>query len=209
MGNKSPWFRIRSGSFLSQWYPSKKSADYVVSDYKIRSLILKNKYWEVSEIFISRVESKINIDIRSAKPGSIIGKQGSSLSVLKDKISNIFDKKFDISIQVTPVKDSEKDAQIIASRIASEMEKRRSYKAAAKRAVQDALRSSKGIKIKCSGRLGGAEIARDFKLSSGSVPANTIRADIRYGFAEANTNSGKCGVKVWVNLGLEEKKNVS
>jgi len=185
----------------SNWYADKDYTDFLHEDYKIRKYI-KDRFFMagVPRIEIQRTGNRVRITIHTAKPGIIIGRGGTEVEQLKADLSKMTQKNININIQ--EVKKPELDAQIVAENVAQQIEKRISFRRAMKQAVGRTMRAgAEGIKVAISGRLGGAEIARTEWYTEGKVPLHTLRADIDYGFAEANTTYGKIGVKVWVNRG--------
>jgi len=172
-----------------------------VEDFKIRKFI-KNKLYSagISRIEIERAANKVKINVHAAKPGLIIGKGGAGIEELRKQLEKMTQK--NILINITEIKVPELDAQIVAENIASQLEKRISFRRAMKQAMARAMRlGAKGIKTAVSGRIAGAEIARTEHYHEGTIPLQTLRADIDYGFAEANTTYGKLGVKVWIYKG--------
>ncbi|QEK38285.1 30S ribosomal protein S3 [Candidatus Cytomitobacter indipagum] len=209
MGNKVPLFNLWGKNYLSNWFcPYSKYSGNVIEDYKIRSLLnsMDKAYrWDMSSVHITRISNNIHIEIRAARPGIIIGKSGKDLEMLKSRISSVLPIRTELKIQVNPVKKPEIDAKCLAKKIAFDISKGKQYKFLIKKYIAEAMRFGiKGIKIICSGRLGGVEIARKFALAQGSVPRHTIRADIDYSLAVAETNSGLCGIKVWVHKGARK-----
>ena len=206
MGQKVSPHGLRVGvikDWDSKWYADKNSfADYLVEDNKVREYVKKKLYVAgVSKVLIERAaENKIRVIVLTAKPGMVIGRSGDGIDVLKADIKKMTGKEVEISIE--EVRRAELDAQLTAESIAQALERRVSFRRAMKQAIGRTMKAgSKGIKVLCSGRLGGAEIARSEKYSEGNVPLHTLRADIDYGFAEADTTYGKIGVKVWINHG--------
>ena len=185
------------------WYANKKNfSKYLIEDSKIRVFVKKECFQSgVSRILIERKgDDKLVVSIRAAKPGIIIGRQGAGIEALKTKLKENFKKEF--LINVNEVKSPDMDAQLVAENIAQQLEKRISFRRAMKQTMQRAMKAgSKGIKTQVSGRLGGAEIARVEHYHEGTIPLQTLRADIDYGFAEANTTYGKIGCKVWIYKG--------
>lgn len=193
----------------SNWYADKNYTELLHEDIKIRDYI-KNKLFQagVSGIEIERAANRVKIAIRTAKPGIVIGRGGSEVEGLRKEIEKMTGKK--VSVNIIEIKRPELDAQLVAESIAAQLEKRVAYRRAMKQSVSRTMRmGGLGVKISCSGRLAGAEIARTEWYSEGKVPLHTLRADIDYGFAEANTTYGKIGVKVWIYKGevLPELKN--
>lgn len=187
----------------SKWFADKKNfAAYLVQDNEIRDFIKKKLYASgVSKILIERQgDSKIRITVLTARPGMVIGRGGDGVDRLKEALAKRTGKDIDLSIE--EVRRSELDAQLTAESIAQALERRISFRRAMKQALQRTMKGgAKGAKVLCAGRLGGAEIARSEKYAEGNVPLHTLRADIDYGFAEADTTYGKIGVKVWINHG--------
>ena len=205
MGQKMDPHGLRVGvikDWDSKWYASKKDfADNLVEDVAIRKYIKKNLFAAgVSRIEIERTAKSIKANVYTAKPGIVLGKNGESVNKLRADIAKLFKK--DININVIEVKNVDTDAQLVAENIAGQLERRISYRKALKQSMAKATKAgAKGIKTAVSGRLGGAEIARSEFYKEGTVPLQTLRADIDYGFAEANTTYGKIGVKVWIYKG--------
>jgi len=187
----------------SKWYAGKKNfSDYLVEDKKIRDFVKKKLYLAgISRILIDRAaNNQVKLTILAGKPGMIIGKSGAGIEELKKELEKLTGKQ--VSINIVEVRRTELDAQLTAENIASALERRVSFRRAMKQAIGRTMKAgSKGVKVVLSGRLGGAEIARSEKYSVGNVPLHTLRANIDYGFAEADTTYGKIGVKVWINQG--------
>ncbi len=192
----------------TNWYTNKKDfSKYLIEDAKIREFVKAECFNAgVSRIHIERKgDEKLVVSIRAGKPGIVIGRQGAGIESLKAKLKAKF--KTDFFINVNEVKAPDMDAQLVAENIAQQLEKRISFRRAMKQSMQRAQKAgAKGIKTQVSGRLGGAEIARTEHYHEGTIPLQTLRADIEYGFAEANTTYGKIGVKVWVYKGEIFKK---
>jgi small subunit ribosomal protein S3 len=187
----------------AKWYADKKNfADNLVEDQTIRKFVKKELYTAgISKIEIERAAKRLKLNIYTAKPGVVIGKGGSGIEALKKKVVALVAQK-NVLINIVEVKSADTDAQLMAENIALQLEKRISFRRAMKQSIQRAMRLGvKGVKTACSGRLGGAEIARTEQYHEGTIPLQTLRADIHYGFAEANTTYGKIGVKVWVYNG--------
>ena len=205
MGQKAHPYGLRVGyiyDWKSRWFAKKAGfPDLLHEDLKIKKYIKKALATAaVSKIEIERASDRIRILIYSARPGIIIGRRGSEIEKLKEGIQSMAGK--EIIIDIKEIKNANIDAQLVSENIAFQIEKRISHKRAMKKAVQAALDGGAlGVKIICAGRLGGAEIARDESYRSGSVPAQTLRADIDYGFAEAHTTYGLIGIKVWIYKG--------
>lgn len=186
----------------SKWYAGKKDfASLLHEDVKIRKFIKEKLYVAgISRIQIERAANRVKVTIHAAKPGIVIGRGGVEVENLRKKLEKMTDKQ--IHVNIAEVKVPELDAQLVAENVAAQLEKRMAFRRAMKQVVTRSLRmGSKGIKVACAGRLGGAEIARTEWYSEGKVPLHTLRADIDYGFTEANTTYGKIGVKVWLYKG--------
>ncbi len=214
MGQKVSPHGLRVGiikDWSSTWYANKQDfSNYLVEDYKIRKY-LKDllKPAGINKLDISRKGEKVLVDIYTAKPGMIIGKGGAAIEELKAKLSKLVSK--EVSLNIVEIKDIDMAAQLVAENIALQLEKRVSFRKAMKQSMQKTMKAGAlGIKTAVSGRLGGAEIARTEHYSEGTIPLQTLRADIDYGFAEAKTTYGIIGVKVWIYKGevLPAKKDV-
>lgn len=206
MGQKVNPHGLRVGiikDWDSRWFVEKKDfAVNVKEDNEIRK-VLKKKYYQaaISKIAIEKAASKIIITIFTARPGVLIGKQGSEIEMIKKTVAKICKGK-QISINISEVKKPDADAQLVAEGIATQLEKRVSFRRAMKQAIGRSMRSGiKGVKVTVSGRLDGAEIARSESYHEGSIPLQTLRADIEYGFAEAHTTFGVIGIKCWIYKG--------
>lgn len=186
----------------TRWYASKKDfADYLVEDKKIRDHV-KKKYFAagVSRIEIERAANKITVNIHTSRPGMLIGKGGAGVEIIKADVSALVSKP--VNVNIIEVRNPDTDAQLVAENIAAQLEKRISFRRAMKQAMGRSMKAgAKGIKLLCAGRLGGAEIARSEGYHEGSIPLQTMRADIEYGFAEAHTTYGRIGIKVWIYKG--------
>lgn len=206
MGQKVHPHGLRVGvikDWDAKWYANSKNfADNLIEDNKIRKFVKSKAYSAgIAKIEIERTTKRVKINIYTAKPGMLIGKGGKGIEVLKSDITKIVSEK-NVIINIVEVKKAETNAQLMAENIAQQLEKRISFRRAMKQTIQRAMRSGvKGVKTACSGRLGGAEIARTEQYHEGTIPLQTLRADIDYGFAEADTTYGKIGVKVWVYKG--------
>ncbi len=185
----------------AKWYAEKDFADYLVEDNKIRTFIKKKLYTSgVSRIYIERTSDRMRISIYTAKPGIVIGRNGSAIEELKAQVQKMTNHKVNINIE--EIKRPEVDAQLVAENIALQLENRVTFRRAMKQAMGRSMKfGAKGIKTCVSGRLGGADIARSEHYHEGTIPLQTLRADIDYGFAEADTTYGKLGVKVWIYKG--------
>ncbi len=206
MGQKVNPHGLRVGvikDWDSRWFANKKDfGDTLVEDYNLRKVLKKQLYGAgVPKIEIERDGKKVRINIHCAKPGMIIGKGGAEIEKLRLQCEKMLGGK-PVAINIIEVKIPDVNAQLVAESIAQQLEKRISYRRAMKQAIGRAMRiGARGIKTQCSGRLGGAEIARSEQYHEGTIPLQTLRADIDYGFAEANTTYGKIGVKVWLYKG--------
>ena len=206
MGQKVHPHGLRVGvikEWNAKWYASKKNfADNLIEDNQIRKFVKKELFVaSISKIEIERAAKRVKLNIYTAKPGVVIGKGGSGIESLKNKLLQFVNGK-NVLINIVEVKSAEADAQLMAENIAAQLEKRISFRRAMKQTMQRAMRHGiKGVKTACAGRLGGAEIARTEHYHEGTIPLQTLRADIDYGFAEADTTYGKIGVKVWVYRG--------
>ena len=204
MGQKVNPHGLRVGvikDWDSKWYADGDFADYLVEDYNIRTFLKKKLYAAgVSKIEIERASDRVKVIIYTAKPGVVIGKGGAEIEVTKKELSKLTDKK--VMVDIKEIKRPDRDAQLVAENIAQQLENRVSFRRAMKSCMGRTMKSgAMGIKTCCSGRLGGADIARAEFYSEGTIPLQTLRADIDYGFAEANTTYGKVGVKVWIYKG--------
>ena len=205
MGQKVSPLVLRIGyieNWRSLWFADKKQfAQNILEDYKIRQFIKKRfAQAAVSKVVIERLGDKIRVIIHTARPGVIIGRRGADIDKLRVELGEITSK--EIAIDPQEIKNPSVDAQLIAQNIATQLEKRIAFRRAMKRAIDQAMSAGvKGIKIKCSGRLNGAELARSESYRVGKLPLQTFRAQIEYGFAEALTTYGLLGVKVWTNKG--------
>ncbi|QMV41568.1 30S ribosomal protein S3 [Cohnella cholangitidis] len=215
MGQKVNPVGLRIGiirDWESKWYADKDFGSLLIEDVKIREF-LKTKLKEaaVSKIEIERAANRVNVTIHTAKPGIVIGKGGAEVEVLRGQLTKITNGK-KVHINISEIKNPELDAILVAESIAQQLERRVSFRRAMKQAMQRTQRAgAKGIKTSVSGRLGGAEIARQEGYSEGTVPLHTLRADIDYGTAEAHTTYGRIGVKVWIYRGevLPTKKRAA
>jgi small subunit ribosomal protein S3 len=202
MGQKVNPHGLRVGinkDWDSRWYADKKHfADNLVEDYKIREFIKKELFLAgISKTEIERFASRVKVNIFTAKPGMVIGKGGTGVEVIRTKLEKMTGKT--VIINVEEIKDPDLDAQLVAESIASQIERRVSFRRAMKQSIQRSMRTgAKGVKTLASGRLNGADMARSEGYSEGKIPLQTLRADISYGFAEADTTYGKIGVKVWI-----------
>ncbi|GAE93746.1 SSU ribosomal protein S3p [Gracilibacillus boraciitolerans JCM 21714] len=212
MGQKVNPTGLRVGiirDWESKWYAGKDYADLLHEDIKIREYIEERlKDGAVSKIEIERAANRVNISISTAKPGMVIGKGGSEVEALRKSLNQLTAKR--VHINIVEIKKPDLDAKLVAENIARQLENRVSFRRAQKQTLQRAMRvGAKGIRTQVSGRLGGADMARSESYSEGTVPLHTLRADIDYGTAEADTTYGKLGVKVWIYRGevLPTKNN--
>ena len=205
MGQKVHPTGVRVGiikDWNSKWYAdSKNFADYLVEDQKIRKFLKKKLYAAgISDIEIERTAKMIKVNVYTAKPGLVIGKGGNLAETLKNELQKMIGK--EVNLNIVEVKDVDLNAQLVAENIAGQLERRISFRRAMKQCMQKAMKSGAlGIKTAVSGRLGGADMARTEFYKEGTIPLQTLRADIDYGFAEADTTYGKIGVKVWIYKG--------
>lgn len=194
----------------AKWYAEKDFATLLIEDIKLRKYIKKKLFAAgISRIEIERAANRVKVTIHTAKPGIVIGRGGSEVEALRKQVEKMTGK--NVNINIIEVKVAELDAQLVAENVAAQLVKRVSFRRAMKQSVSRTMRmGAQGIKISCSGRLAGAEIARTEWYNEGKVPLHTLRADIDYGFAEADTTYGKIGVKVWIYKGeiLPEAKKV-
>ncbi|WIV13156.1 30S ribosomal protein S3 [Proteiniborus sp. MB09-C3] len=220
MGQKVNPHGLRVGiikDWDSKWYAdSKQFSEYLVEDNKIREFVKKELFTSgISRIEIERAANRVKVTVNTAKPGMVIGKGGQGVEELRKNLEKLTKK--NVTVNVEEIKIPELDAQLVAENIASQLERRVSFRRAMKQAIQRTMRSgAKGIKTSVSGRVGGADMARTEGYSEGTIPLQTLRADISYGFTEANTTYGKIGVKVWIYKGevlptakVEQKKEVT
>ena len=213
MGQKVHPHGLRVGvikGWDSKWYAGKDYEKFLLEDIKIREFIKEKLFLSgISKVEIERASNKARISIHTAKPGMVIGRQGSNIELLKSDLKKMTDSAIDINI--VEVKTPDMDATLVAENIAAQLERRIAFRRAMKQCVGRTMRmGAKGIKITCGGRLGGAEIARSESYREGSIPLHTLRADIDYGTAEAHTTYGRLGIKVWIYKGevLPEKEAV-
>tara|TARA_B100000029_G_scaffold508463_1_gene595377 strand:- start:1406 stop:2083 length:678 start_codon:yes stop_codon:yes gene_type:complete len=204
MGQKVNPNGIRLGinrTWSSRWFSKSEYLKLLHQDLEIKKYVesvLKNA--SISKVNIERAAKKIRISIYSSRPGIIIGKKGADIESLKNKLTKLSN--LEVFLDIKEVRKPEVEAKLVAENIANQLEKRVSFRRAMKKAVQSSMRlGAKGVKVLCSGRLGGAEIARTEKYHEGSVPLHTLRSDIDYATAEAETTYGICGIKVWINKG--------
>lgn len=212
MGQKVNPHGLRVGvikGWDSNWYAERDFADNLVEDHKIRTYLKKRLYEAgVNRIEIERASDRVKVIIYTAKPGLVIGKGGAEIEKLKADVQKMTAKK--LFIDVKEIRRPDREAQLVAENIARQLENRVSFRRAMKSSMSRSMKAGVlGIKAACGGRLGGADIARTEFYSEGTIPLQTLRADIDYGFAEANTTYGKVGVKVWIYKGevLPTKKN--
>ncbi|MBR3696736.1 MAG: 30S ribosomal protein S3 [Clostridia bacterium] len=186
----------------SKWYANSKNfSDYLVEDYEIRKYVKKKLYISgISKIEIERTAKAVKVNVYTAKPGLVIGKGGNFSEALKKELEKMINK--EVNLNIIEVKNIDTDAQLVAENIAGQLERRISFRRAMKQCMQKSMKSGAlGIKTAVSGRLGGADMARTEFYKEGTIPLQTLRADIDYGFAEADTTYGKIGVKVWIYKG--------
>ena len=214
MGQKVNPHGLRVGvikGWDSKWYAGKDYEKFLLEDIKIREFIKEKLFLSgISKVEIERASNKARISIHTAKPGMVIGRQGSNIELLKSDLKKMTESA--IEINIVEVKTQDMDATLVAENIAAQLERRIAFRRAMKQCVGRTMRmGAKGIKITCGGRLGGAEIARSESYREGSIPLHTLRADIYYGTAEAHTTYGRIGIKVWIYKGevLPESKEAA
>lgn len=214
MGQKVNPHGLRVGvikGWDSKWYAGKDYEKFLLEDIKIREFIKEKLFLSgISKVEIERASNKARISIHTAKPGMVIGRQGSNIELLKSDLKKMTESA--IEINIVEVKTPDMDATLVAENIAAQLERRIAFRRAMKQCVGRIMRmGAKGIKITCGGRLGGAEIARSESYREGSIPLHTLRADIDYGTAEAHTTYGRIGIKVWIYKGevLPESKEAA
>ena len=204
MGQKVNPHGLRVGvikDWDSRWYAESEFSEFLVEDHKIREYLKKKLYSAgISKVEIERASDRVKVIIHTAKPGVVIGKGGAEIEITKQELAKMTGKK--VLVDIKEIKRPDRDAQLVAENIAQQLENRVSFRRAMKSCMGRTMKSGAlGIKTCCSGRLGGADIARAEFYNEGTIPLQTLRADIDYGFAEADTTYGKVGVKVWVYKG--------
>ena len=204
MGQKTNPIGLRLGiikSWESRWFSEKNYSELLQEDINLRRFLMKRlSSAGISKIVIERPAKLANVTLYTSRPGVIIGKKGSDIEKLKKSVTKMISG--DVNINIVEIKKPELDSQLVADNIAQQLEKRVAFRRAMKRAVQSAMRlGAEGIRVNCSGRLGGAEIARTEWYREGRVPLHTLRADVDYGVSRANTTYGICGIKVWIFKG--------
>jgi small subunit ribosomal protein S3 len=208
MGQKVNPIGFRTGIMIgwkSRWYASKREfSDLLMEDFKIRKYVTdKYRFAGIPTIEIERTRDEVRVVLHAARPGVIIGRKGQQVDQLQDELQNLVGRR--INIKIEEIARPEIQAHLVAEEIAEQLSKRASFRRTLKRAIEQTMEAgAKGIKIQISGRLGGAEMARQEKQIAGSVPLSTLRAKIDYGFVEASTAQGNIGVQVWVNQGMYE-----
>ena len=211
MGQKVHPTGLRIGiveDWRSQWYAEKEYATWLAEDLKLRKYVKKKLYQTgISKVEIERAASSVKVRVHTAKPGIIIGKKGAGVESLREELQKLTDS--NVLLNIVEVRKAELDAQLVAENVAQQFERRVSFRRAMKKAISTTMRfNAKGIRIECSGRLGGAEMGRREWYLEGRVPLHTLRAEIDYGFAEAKTTYGIIGVKVWIFKGeVLDKEN--
>ncbi|MGD9082406.1 MAG: 30S ribosomal protein S3 [Desulfobacterales bacterium] len=210
MGQKVNPIGLRLGivkTWESRWYAGKNYADYILEDYNIRKFIKKRLYHAgISKVEIERSSKRVRLRIFTSRPGIVIGKKGAEIALFKKELEKIVS--HEVIIDIQEVRKPEIDAQLVAENIALQIIRRVAFRRAMKRGISSAMRfGAKGIKVICSGRLGGAEMARTEQYREGRIPLHTLRADIDYGFTDARTTYGIIGVKVFIFKGEILKKN--
>ncbi len=209
MGQKVNPIGLRLGiikTWESRWYANKKYAEYIREDHQIRKFLKKKlQHAGISKVEIERSAKRVKLKIFTSRPGIVIGKKGAEIALLKKELENMIHR--DAIIDIQEVRKPEIDAQLVAENVAMQIERRVAFRRAMKRGISSAMRfGAEGIKIICSGRLGGAEMARTESYREGRVPLHTFRADIDYGFHEAKTTYGAIGIKVFIFKGEILKK---
>ncbi|MBB3662147.1 MULTISPECIES: 30S ribosomal protein S3 [Prauserella salsuginis group] len=205
MGQKINPHGFRLGittDWKSRWYADKQYSDYVAEDVKIRKLLSTGmERAGISKVEIERTRDRVRVDIHTARPGIVIGRRGAEADRIRGSLEKLTGKQ--VQLNILEVKNSEADAQLVAQGIAEQLSNRVAFRRAMRKAIQTSMRSPqvKGIRVQCSGRLGGAEMSRSEHYRDGRVPLHTLRADIDYGFFEAKTTFGRIGVKVWIYKG--------
>ena len=205
MGQKINPHGFRLGittDWKSRWYADKQYAEYVAEDVKIRRMLSKGmERAGISKVEIERTRDRVRVDIHTARPGIVIGRRGAEADRLRGNLEKLTGKQ--VQLNILEVKGAEADAQLVAQGVAEQLSNRVSFRRAMRKAMQSAMRSPgvKGIRVQCSGRLGGAEMSRSEFYREGRVPLHTLRAEIDYGLFEARTNFGRIGVKVWIYKG--------
>lgn len=201
---------VRKDKWRSKWYAGKREyGDFLIEDHKIRTFLMKQPACVgTSEVIIKRMSGKIEITIRTGRPGLVIGKKGAEIESLKTKLHKLTGK--EVWVEVEEIKRPDLEAQLVADGIARQLERRIPFRRAMKKAIQSAMDSgAAGVKVLVSGRLGGAEIARSEGYQEGSTPLHTLRADIDYAIARAETTYGTLGIKVWINRGEDQVQLMS
>ncbi|GAA2330498.1 30S ribosomal protein S3 [Saccharopolyspora halophila] len=205
MGQKINPHGFRLGittDWKSRWYADKQYSEYVAEDVKIRRQLSRGmERAGISKVEIERTRERVRVDIHTARPGIVIGRRGAEADRIRGNLEKLTGKQ--VQLNILEVKNSEADAQLVAQGVAEQLSNRVSFRRAMRKAIQSAMRSPqvKGIRVQCSGRLGGAEMSRSEFYREGRVPLHTLRADIDYGFFEAKTTFGRIGVKVWIYKG--------
>ncbi|NUS71986.1 MAG: 30S ribosomal protein S3 [Corynebacteriales bacterium] len=205
MGQKVNPHGFRLGittEFKSRWYADKMYADYVAEDVKIRRMLTDGmERAGISKVEIERTRDRVRVDIHTARPGIVIGRRGAEADRIRAELEKLTGKQ--VQLNILEVKNAEQDAQLVAQNVAEQLSSRVAFRRAMRKALQSAMKSPqvKGIRVQCSGRLGGAEMSRSEFYREGRVPLHTLRADIDYGFYEARTTFGRIGVKVWIYKG--------
>ena len=210
MGQKVNPIGLRLGivkTWESRWYAGKQYSDYILEDYNIRKFLKKRLYHAgISRVELERSSKRVRLRVFTSRPGIVIGKKGAEITLLKKELEKFIS--HEVIIDIQEVRKPEIDAQLVAENIALQIERRVAFRRAMKRGISSAMRfGAEGIKIICSGRLGGAEMARTEQYREGRIPLHTLRADIDYGFIEANTTYGLIGVKVFIFKGEILKKD--
>src|SRR5512142_831035 len=190
-----------STDWKSRWYADKLYSDYIAEDVKIRKMMSKGlERAGISKVDIERTRDRVRVDIHTARPGIVIGRKGAEADKIRGRLEKLTGKQ--VQLNILEVKNPESDAQLVAQGVAEQLSSRVSFRRAMRKSMQSAMKGgAKGIRVQCSGRLGGAEMSRSEFYREGRVPLHTLRADIDYGFYEARTTFGRIGVKVWIYKG--------
>jgi small subunit ribosomal protein S3 len=209
LGQKVHPYGFRIGTLYgwqSNWFAERRYAELLHEDLALRKFIKKKLYHAgISKVVIDRTGEKVVVNIHTARPGILIGKRGAEVEALRGELAKFSEKK-EIFINIKEIRKAELDAQLVAENVALQLERRVAFRRAMKKGIESAFRfGAQGIKIRCAGRLNGAEIARAEWYQEGRLPLHTLKADIDYGFAESNTTYGKIGVKTWIYRGEQHK----
>jgi len=209
VGQKVHPYGFRLGTLYgwqSNWFAEKRYAEQLHEDVAVRAFVKKKLYHAgIAKVVIDRTGEKVVLNIHTARPGILIGKRGAEVETLRAELASFTNHK-EVFVNIKEIRKAELDAQLVAENVALQLERRVAFRRAMKKGIESAFRfGAQGIKIRCAGRLNGAEIARSEWYQEGRLPLHTLKADIDYGFAEANTTYGKIGVKVWIYRGEQHK----